>query len=118
MDNGAMSPSRLLADLGALRSVLVGCTLLLIILSPFADGTTHVRGAALFTSVVAPALMVIFVFVLMLDIVMTSVFAIDATAERRAKMRRAVRLEILSLLTLLGAWTPFLLRMFGVWPQA
>jgi len=113
-----MNISRLLSDLGLLRTLLVASTLTLVCLAPFADGTTHVEGIKLFTSVVAPAMMVIFVFVLMLDIVMTRVLSIDADPERRAGMRRAVRLELLALVALLAAWAPFLLRMFGVLPQA
>lgn len=111
-----MNLSRLLGELGALRALLVALTLVLIILSPLADGSTHVRGVQLLTGVVAPAMMVIFVFVLMLDIVMTSIFSLDASADRRAAMRRAVRIEICALLALLAAWMPFMLRMFGVLP--
>lgn len=113
-----MKLSRLLSDLGMLRMLLIGSTLALVVLAPFADGTTHVHGIKLLTSVVAPAMMVIFVFVLMLDIVMTRIFSIDASPERRAGMRRAVRLELLALIVLLAAWAPFLLRMFGVLPNA
>ena len=113
-----MNLARLLADLGVLRTLLVSSTLALIMLAPFADGTTNVHGIKLFTSVVAPALMVIFVFVLMLDIVMTRIFSIDAEPGRQAGMRRAVRLELFAPIALLAAWAPFLLRMFGVLPEA
>lgn len=111
-----MSLARLFDDLGALRTVLLVCTVTLIALAPFADGEVHLHDARLLTSVVAPALMVIFVFVLMLDITMTRIFSIDTTPERRAGMRRAVRIECLALLMLLAAWTPFTLRLFQVWP--
>lgn len=110
--------TRLLHDLGALRAVLVGCTLSLIAAAPFADGNVYVHDARLFTSVVAPALMVIFVFVLLLDITMTRIFSIDTTPERRAGMRRAVRIEALALIALIAAWLPFILRLFRVWPEA
>jgi len=113
-----MNLTRLLSDLGVLRTLLVGSTLALIMLAPFADGTTHVHGIKLFTSVVAPALMVILVFVLMLDIVMTRILSIDAQPVRQAGMRRAVRLELFALIALIAAWAPFLLRMFGVLPEA
>lgn len=111
-----MAISRLVNDLGALRAVLVVCTFILIILGPFADGDVHLHDARLFTSVVAPALMVIFVFVLMLDITMTRIFSLDTSPERRAGMRRAVWIESLALLALLLAWLPFMLRLFRVWP--
>ncbi|MGE3773274.1 MAG: hypothetical protein AB7I32_10140 [Gammaproteobacteria bacterium] len=111
-----MFPARLFKDLGALRTILLACTLVLIALAPFADGKVHLHDARLLTSVVAPALMVIFVFVLMLDITMTRIFSIDTSPERRAGMRRAVRIESWALLALLAAWMPFALRLFEVWP--
>ncbi len=112
-----MNLTRLLNDLGALRAIMVACTLLLIALAPFADGNVHVHDSRLLTSVIAPALMVIFVFVLLLDITMTRIFSIDTTPERRAGMRRAVRLEFFALLALVAAWMPFMLRLFRVLPE-
>ena len=113
-----MNVTRLMNDLGALRAIMVACTLLLIVLAPFADSTVHLHDSRLLTSVVAPALMVIFVFVLMLDITMTRIFSIDTTPERRAGMRRAVRVECVALLALLAAWMPFMLRLFRVLPES
>ena len=104
----------LFRDLGALRAVLVACTVALIALAPFADGAVHLHDSRLFPSVVAPALMVI--FVLMLDITMTRIFSMDTSPERQSGMRRAVRIELGLLLLLLAAWTPFMLRLFQVWP--
>lgn len=111
-----MSVSRLLKDLGALRAVLLVCTLGLVALAPFADGKVYLHDARLLTSVVAPALMVIFVFVLTLDITMTRIFSLDTSPERRAGMRRAVRIESIALAVLIAAWMPFALRLFQIWP--
>ena len=111
-----MTLTRLFRDLGPLRTALLACTLSLVILAPFTDGHVYVHDVRLMTSVVAPALMVIFIFVLLLDITMTCIFALDSTPERRAGMRRAVRVEILALLALLAAWMPFALRLFEMWP--
>jgi len=44
-----MNISRLISDLGLLRSLLVASTLALVVLAPFADGTTHVHGIKLFS---------------------------------------------------------------------
>lgn len=111
-----MFPARLLKDLGALRGVLLICTLGLIVLAPFAGDEVHLHDARLMTSVVAPALMVIFVFLLMLDITMARILAIDSPPDRRAGMHRAARIEFFLLLALLAAWAPFVLRLFRVWP--
>lgn len=104
-----------LNQFGALRALLVFSTIVLIVASPFAQGGVHLHDYRLLTGVVAPALMIIFVFVLLLDITMTWIFSIDADPTRRQSLIVALRVEALTLLALLAAWTPFLLRLFNVW---
>ena len=108
-----MMPKNLLRGLNAHRVAMLVCTLLLALLSPFQDGLTYVRDWRILTSVVAPALMVIMVFVLLLDFTMTRVFAIDASPTQRADLHRASRLDLWALLVLLVAWTPFIANLLG-----
>ena len=108
-----MMPKNLLRGLNAHRVAMLVCTLLLALLSPFQDGLTYVRDWRILTSVVAPALMVIMVFVLLLDFTMTRVFAIDAPPTQRADLHRASRLDLWALLVLLVAWTPFIANLLG-----
>ena len=86
----------------------------LCVMGPLNDGVTRTSGLGLLVSVVAPASMVIILFVLMLDITMARVFASDADDERKRQLLFASRLEVWELIALTLAWTPFALRMLGV----
>lgn len=101
-------------DFGLFRNVMLAITVMLTLLGPLNDGVTYLSGWRFFTSVVAPAMMVIIVFLLMLDITMARVFAKDAEPARSATLRRASNTEVLALLMLLLAWSPFVLRMLGI----
>ena len=85
-----MMPKNLLRGLNPHRVAMLACTLLLALVSPLNDGLTYVRDWRIVTSVVAPALMVIMIFVLLLDFTMTRIFAIDASPAQRADLLRPV----------------------------
>ena len=108
-----MMTKNLLRGLNPHRVAMLACTLVLALVSPLNDGLTYVRDWRIVTSVVAPALMVIMVFVLLLDFTMTRVFAIDAPPAERADLHRASRLDLWALLVLVVAWTPFILNLLG-----
>jgi hypothetical protein len=114
VDNQAMNMIKQFRDLGLFRTVMLGTTVVLAGLGPFNDGTTYVSGWRLLTSVVAPAMMVIMVFLLLLDITMTRVFATDALPDRQKMLLKASVVETWLLLGLCLAWAPFMLRMLGV----
>ena len=59
-------------------------------------------------------MMVIMVFLLLLDITMTRVFATDALPDRQKMLLKASVVETWLLLGLCLAWAPFMLRMLGV----
>ena len=101
-------------DLGLPRSAMLVLVVVLCVMGPLNDGVTRTSGLGLLVSVVAPATMVIILFVLMLDITMTRVFASDAEEERKRQLLFASRLESWELLALTLAWTPFALRMLGL----
>lgn len=103
-----------LLGLGLFRNVMLAIILLLAVLGPFNDGQTYIEGWPLFTSVVAPAMMVIMVFILLLDITMTRVFAADeAEPQRRARLQLASVVDGWGLLLLVITWAPFVARMLG-----
>lgn len=114
MDNPHMNMLSHFRDFGLFRNVMLAITAGLIILGPFNDGVTYLSGWRFFTSVVAPAMMVIIVFLLLLDITMARVFAKDAAPARSVTLRRASNTEALALLVLALAWSPFVLRMLGI----
>lgn len=102
-----------LLGLGLFRTVMLALILVLAMLGAFNDGQTHVEGLPLLTSVVAPAMMVIMIFVLLLDITMTRVFASEAEPTRKAQLRFASVVDSWSLLLLVLTWAPFVARMLG-----
>ena len=63
------------------------------------------------TTVVSPALFVIFVFVLPLDLFMTWVFMSDKTGEERGRLKRVMLTEGALLAALTVSWTPFLVDL-------
>lgn len=106
----------LLKRLGVLRSLLLTATLLVIAAAPFADGSVHLHDWRLLTSVVAPTIMMMLVFAIPLDITMARIFMTDASAAERARLAFAVRLEVIALLLMLAAWTPFIYRVIDFTP--
>ena len=114
VDNPDMNVFSRFRDFGLFRNVMLALTVMLALLGPLNDGVTYLSGWRFFTSVVAPAMMVIIVFLLMLDITMARVFAKDAEPARSVTLRRASNTEALALLVLLLAWSPFVLRMLGI----
>lgn len=114
VDNPVMKMLSQFRNFGLFRNAMLIITAGLIILGPFNDGVTYLSGWRFFTSVVAPAMMVIIVFLLLLDITMARVFAKDAAPERSVTLRLASNTEALALLLLALAWSPFVLRMLGI----
>jgi hypothetical protein len=99
------------ARLGALRTMLLSVLLALIVLGPFAGGPVEAPGASVLLSVVAPAFYVIMLFVLPLDITMSSVFMSDKQGEERARFRFIIRTEVAFFVVMLLAWLPFVIRL-------
>jgi len=102
--------------LGPLRGLLVATTLLVTLTAPFADGQVHVHDWRLWPSVIAPTLVMMLAFAIPLDICMAKVFMSDCEPATQARLRNAIRIQILALVTLLLAWTPFMLKVLDFWP--
>ena len=96
-----------------LRSMLIGSAILLSVVAPLADGTVYLHDVRILSSVVAPTMMLIMVFVLLLDITMSRVFAVDAEEPKKAALHMASWIEAVALCVLLGAWTPFILKLLN-----
>jgi hypothetical protein len=102
--------------IGALRCGLATITILVVSAAPFADGTVHMHDWRIFPSVIAPALMMILVFALTLDITMARTFMTDANEDKRGRLRTAIRFEAFLLLLMLLAWLPFVLKVLDLSP--
>lgn len=108
----------LIPDLGALRWMMMLTSLAVIVAAPFADGNAHVNDWRLYPSVIAPSVMMMLVFAIPLDICMARVFMTDTSNGERERLRRAIMVEAGVLVAMCLAWTPFMLKVLGYWPEA
>ena len=92
---------------GVLRTLLVLGVVALVIAAPFYDGPVHATGWPLVRGVLAPALFMIMVFVLPLELTMTLVFMSGRRDPDRRRLRIIVLTEAALFVTMLAAWTPF-----------
>lgn len=97
---------RILCALGPVRLLLVALTVTLVVAAPFAEPAQAYGGVALLVNEVAPALAVIDLFLLLLDLVMSRVLA-GSDAAARARLRLIQRTDALLLVALVAAWGPF-----------
>jgi len=65
------------------------------------------EGVGILTAYVAPALVVILLFVLLLDALMNRVFMIDQTGEQFAITRTRMRLDLVAVAGLVLFWWPY-----------
>ncbi|MEM7469385.1 MAG: hypothetical protein AAF387_21240 [Pseudomonadota bacterium] len=108
-----------LLELGPLRICLLGAAIFVTVLAPLADGSVHIRDWRLLPSVIAPAVMMMLMFAIPLDITMTRVFMADAPNEQaRLRLKRAIWCDPLVLALMALAWTPFILKVIDFWPFA
>ena len=91
--------------------MLVSVLVALIVVGPFAGGPVEEPDASIVLSVVAPAFYVIMLFVLPLDITMSSVFMSDKQGEERARFRFIIRTEVALFVLMLLSWLPFVVRL-------
>ncbi len=92
-------------DLGAMRLALLA---VVAITAPMAAlVNVDPIGLGVITAYVAPAIAVLLVFVLLLDALMSRVFAIDSEGDARRVAGRRIRVNLLAVAVILGAWGPF-----------
>lgn len=97
-----------------LRAILLMLTVCVAAVGPFLDGTADPHSWRILPTVIAPALMMILVFALPLDITMTLIFMSDAEPVQKVRLKRELKLEILAMSVMVLAWIPFYLRFFRV----
>ncbi len=98
---------RFIKHIGPLRGMLAAAVLLLIAVAPFAGSEeSYKTGWEVIRGAVAPALAVIFAFVLPLDILMSLIFMTDQEEAGRHRYKRVIYLDALLLAGLLLAWVP------------
>lgn len=95
--------------IGPLRLVLALLTVILIIMAPFAGEATSFTGWDAVVGTVAPALAVIMLWVIPLDIMMNRIFLADT--EDAERHRRIFWLDLFLFMALLLAWSPFIIDL-------
>lgn len=93
----------LIKYIGPLRIGLALLVLILVLSAPFADNAE----ANAFTGTIAPALTLVMLWVVPLDILMSSVFMSDSEGAERLRYRRALWFDIALEIALLLSWGPF-----------
>lgn len=76
---------------------------------PFAEGGQ--AGIALMFSSVFPALVVLFTFLLPLDMLMCQIFRSDQDGGDRKRYGDIMRYELITLVLMLAGWVPFWIRL-------
>lgn len=104
---------RWLRNLGFLRALLVLTAAFIMLVSPLAYGGVQLHDWRLLPTVVAPAVMMVLVFVLLLDMLMSWIFMHDATEDHRTRLATLIRIEVAVLVAMITAWSPFLARIFA-----
>ena len=105
--------ARLAGEFGALRLMLGLLVLLVCAASPFSEGPAAYAGWRLATTVIAPALFVMLVFLLPLDMIMSAVFMSGGDGEVRRRFRRIILAELGLLVLMVLVWMPFVLRLLN-----
>ena len=97
---------RFVSRLGTLRTALVSVIVILTVLAPFALQPTGYKGWALVSTVIVPALVPIFFFVALLDVLMSSIYKSSSEGEARSHYRFVIQAELVFLVVMVAAWAP------------
>ena len=106
MEDGLSRMVVAVEKLGALRVMLLSVLALLTVLAPFALETTGYEGWALASTVIVPALVPIFFFVTLLDILMSAIYRSSSDGDLRGKYQLVIKVEVVCLVMMMGAWMP------------
>ena len=105
--------ARFTGEFGALRLLLGLLVLLVCAASPFSEGPAAYEGWRLATTVIAPALFVMLIFLLPLDMIMSAVFMSGGDGKVRRRFRRIILAELGLLTLMVIAWMPFVLGLLN-----
>jgi len=104
---------KFLSDIGELRVVMLFTTLLSLSAIPFTNTDVRMDGWGLFPDVLVPVVSFILVFVLLLDMLMSRVYMIDADEEKRLRFKNIFLLELVQVMLLIGLWTPYFISVLS-----
>ena len=99
--------------IGELRTMLIATAVLCLAHVPFVGDEVRSEGWGLFPDIIAPVVSMILVFGILLDMLMSRVFMLEKSVEERAKFSSIIKLEALTLLALIGLWSPYFYRVLA-----
>ena len=99
--------------LGVLRLLLCLGVVFVTVLAPLAGDDVFYSGWQMVPTLVAPAVMPIFFFIILLDTMMCLVYRLDNTGNERRRLIWIVRIELALLVVMTLAWLPAFYRLLG-----
>ena len=97
--------------LGALRLMLVVSVFILIALAPLVGSDVFYSGWKMAPTLIAPAAVPIFFFVILFDVLMCFVCRNDKPAIERQRFESIVRIELVLLVLMVSLWVPVFYRL-------
>jgi hypothetical protein len=97
--------------LGALRVMLVVSVFVLIALAPLVGSDVFYSGWKMAPTLIAPAVVPIFFFVILFDVLMCRVCRIDKPEIERQRLDSIVRIELVLLVLMVALWVPAFYRL-------
>ena len=100
-------------ELGVLRLALLALALLLAAAATAPNAPPALAGWGLIETKVLPAAAPLALFVLLFDVLMSTVRLADAEEARRGRWKRVLAAELLVAAVLVAAWAPFFAAVFA-----
>lgn len=97
---------KMFLKIGALRMILALVAVTAMVFS-FFTGDPVKEGWAMVPTLIVPAIIPILFFVLLLDVLMSAVFMIDAVAEERSRFRFIILIDMISVILIVALWLPY-----------
>jgi hypothetical protein len=106
--------SQLISNIGPLRFMLQVLTLIFVFLSLSVGDTIYYSGWRILTTLVVPALIPIIFFGILLELLMSTVFMVDAEEpDKKARFKTIIKIDLLLVAGLLSFWVPTMLRLLN-----
>ena len=102
---GIMEIYSFFKKIGTIRSILIISSILLCPIVFLSD--IEPIGVGILAAYVAPALVVIFFFILLLDALMNRVFMIDQELDQKKRSLLCIRVDLFTVVCLVLSWWPY-----------
>jgi len=104
---------RFLDSLGVLRVTMLCTTLLSLSAIPFTNTDVRMEGWGLLPDVLVPVVSFILVFILLLDMLMSRVFMIEAEAQKRQRFSKIFWVEFAQVVSLIVLWSSYFIAVLS-----